>query len=98
SMTTPYGTTSFNYFENRDADTNASFNFQQRAIYVNEPDGANQLFYFLHHPASGLSTTETAPTVPGHSFDDGTAGTAHYTLDYRNTLHWDPRQSAALSS
>jgi RHS repeat-associated protein len=99
NLATPYGNTSFSYYEV--PDTSVTNGFQQRAIYISEPEGAHQLYYFLHHPTSAglLTTTATAPTVPGQTdFDDGTSGANHPTLDYRNTFHWDRRQFAALSA
>ena len=96
NLTTPYGSTSFNFYQV--ADPTVVNGFQQRAVYVSEPDGAQQLFIYEH--TNGLiSTTGNAPTgVPGQSFDDGTSGSADFTLNYRNTFHWGRRQFAALPS
>ena len=96
NLSTPYGHTSFSYYDvpNADPDT-----YQQRAIYVSEPEGAQQLYYYVHSAGSLMATTATKPTVPGHAdFDDGNSGTNHPTLNYRNTVHWGRRQFTALSS
>jgi YD repeat-containing protein len=95
SLTTPYGTTTFNYCEV--TDSTVTDGIQQRAIYISEPEGAQQLYYYLHNNAS-VSATDTSPTnIPGQSFDDGTAGgSGHQALTYRNTYHWGRRQFAAL--
>lgn len=97
NMLTPYGSTAFNYYEVDDSSETKGV--QQRAIYVSEPTGAQQLYYYLHKGTPLLPTTATSPTVPGVTdFDDGTAGGTHPTLDYRNTIHWGRRQFTALST
>jgi RHS repeat-associated protein len=96
TVTTLYGTTSFNFYQY--PDTNQVDGFFERATYVQEPEGAQQLFYFANQ-YSGLSTNAAAPSVPGISdFDNGSTGSSSYTLDYRNTLHWDRHQFTALTS
>ena len=102
NLITPYGNTSFNYYEVDDSSVTEGV--QQRAIYASEPTGAKQLYFYIHkgYGTNGqalLATTAQAPTVPGQSnFDDGTSGTTHPTLEYRNTVHWGRRQFAALST
>lgn len=97
NLMTPYGTISFSFYEN--PDTNHFDSFFERATYVQEPEGAHQLYYFANQ-YSGLSNNLAAPSVPGITdFDNGSSGTySNYTLDYRNTLHWDRRQFTTLSS
>ena len=98
NLTTPYGVTTFSFLEV--PDDNSVRGFSQRATYVSEPEGAHQLFYYLHK-SSLLPTTAAAPIVPPGQlpFDAGTNGTSgHATLDYRNSFHWDQRQFATLSS
>jgi RHS repeat-associated protein len=97
SLTTPYGTTHFNYYSV--PDSSVTDGFQQRAIFISEPTGAQQLYLYQHQNASFLSATEISPTnIPGQSFDDGTTGTSgHQALTYRNSFHWGRRQLAALS-
>jgi RHS repeat-associated protein len=94
NLTTPYGTTAFSHYQV--ADSSVTNGFSQRAVYVSEPGGAHQLFYYLHQ-TNAVNSTATAPTVPGRAFDDGKTGGNHRGLDYRNTFHWDRRQYAALS-
>ena len=94
SLITPYGTTSFGFYQAPDSSTTNGFS--ERATYVSEPEGAHQLFYYHHQTTGFVTTTTNSPTVPGQSFDDGTSGATHYTLDYRNSFHWDRRQFAAL--
>jgi RHS repeat-associated protein len=93
NLATPYGNTVFNIYEQPDA--SVTDGFQQRAIYINEPAGAQQLYCYIHN--SSVSGTDNAPTnIPGQSFDDGTSGTNHSALNYRDSFHWGRRQFAAL--
>ena len=102
NLITPYGNTSFSYYEVNDSTVTEGV--QQRAIYVNEPTGAKQLYFYIHkgYGTNGqalFATTAQAPVVPGQTnFDDGTSGTVHPTLEYRNSVHWGRRQFAALST
>ncbi len=98
NLTTPYGVTSFGFYSNRDLTiTNG---YIQRAVYVSEPEGAQQLFYYLHDGTGLLTNSLTGPTVTGQIFDtgatNGSSGAGN--LVYRNTFHWDRGQFTALSS
>jgi len=98
NLITPYGSNVFNYYEV--TDSSEVNGYQQRAIYVNEPQGQNQLYYYLHVGTPFLETTAQSPNnIPGvTNFDNGTTGSTHFTLDYRNTIYWGRRQFAALST
>ncbi len=98
SLTTPYGTTSFHYYEA--LDSTVTDGVQQRAVSVSEPTGANQLYYYLHNGSSLLSSSETSPTgIPGQTnFDNGSLGGNHSGLNYRNSIQWGRRQFVNLSS
>ena len=98
SLTTPYGSTVFNYYYV--TDSSVTDGYQQRAIAVSEPTGAQQLYLYQHQNSGFVPTSETSPTVPGQTdFDNGsTSGTSgHGAMTYRNTFHWGRRQYAALS-
>ncbi len=98
SLTTPYGQTRFNYYYV--TDSSVTDGYQQRAIAVSEPTGAQQLYLYQHQNPSFVSSSETSPTVPGQTnFDNGsTSGTSgHGAMTYRNTFHWGRRQYTALS-
>jgi RHS repeat-associated protein len=98
-MSTPYGTNKFCYFEMDD--NTVTDGVQQRAIYATEPEGAQQLYYYLHKAGSLVPATATAPSVPGITdFDNGSNGgvTGHNALYFRNTFHWGRRQFAALKN
>ena len=70
NLSTPYGNTSFSYYEV--PDPSVIDGFQQRAIYVSEPEGAHQL-YFYQHTNTFMAIYETSPAVLGQAdFDDGT--------------------------
>ena len=106
SIATPYGTTSFTFYE-LPGDTNIPFSFAKRAIYVSEPDGAQQFYLFIHSNTNGVPANLTDPIVTNlNKFDDGSGtnvgssnvGSSLYGLSYRNTFHWGRRQFMALSS
>jgi RHS repeat-associated protein len=98
NLTTPYGSTSFSYYQLTDPTATEPDAYIQRAVYVSEPTGANQFYLYLHNSNGLLPTTATSPSVPGVTdFDNGTSGSTHPTLDYRNTIHWDRRQFSVLS-
>ncbi len=96
SLTTPYGTTAFSYYQTHDS--SVTDGYIQRALFVAEPASAHQLFLY-QHTNTFVSSTANSPTVPGQSFDDGANGVAgHNALTYRNTFHWGRKQFADLSS
>src|ERR1017187_8492942 len=98
-LSTKYGTNRFVYYEMDDA--SVTDGAQQSAIYVAEPEGAQQLYYYRHNATNVVASSDTAPTVTGQTnFDNGLAGGAsggHISLVYRNTFHWGRRQFAALA-
>lgn len=95
ALTTPYGTNSFLYYQVTESDVIDGF--QQRAIYVNEPAGAQQL-YFYYHNNTNEAATDVAPTnVPGQTFDNGNSGTYDPSLIHRNSYHWGRLQYEALA-
>jgi RHS repeat-associated protein len=93
-LTTPYGNTKFCYYQVTESDVTDGY--QQRAIYVQEPEGAQQL-YFYDHNNPNEAATDTAPTVPGQTFDDGNSGSYDPSLIHRNSYHWGRLQFEALS-
>jgi len=95
SLTTPYGTTSFSYYQQMDS-VNTT-NYVERVTLVNEPEGANQLFAYIHSLNGTIEATANSPTVPGVVFDDGTTGGGEEALYQRNSFHWDREQFANLS-
>ena len=96
NLTTPYGNTRFSYYEV--PDTNAIDGFILRAICASEPEGAGQLFTFFNYLGGLVAANGASPTVLGQTFDDGTVGSNHQSLENRNTFHWGRQQYAALSA
>jgi RHS repeat-associated protein len=96
NLTTPYGTTSFTWLET--PGTNGFDTFSERALLASEPNGAHQLYYYRHN-AQGLLPDQVndVPVAPSYGFDPGGTSAADEQLYYRNSLHWDRRQFAALS-
>jgi RHS repeat-associated protein len=98
ALNTPYGSTLFNYYAVPDA--TVTDGYQKRAIYVAEPEGAQQLYLYQHQNPGFVPASETAPSVPGQTnFDNGTNSglSGHGALTYRNTFRWGRLQYAALS-
>jgi len=96
TLTTPYGTSQFYYLQI--ADPSVTNGFSQRATFVGEPEGAGQLYWYLHQAIAGVPSSVTPPSVPQQTFDDGAnGGSGHSPLTYRDSYHWDRRQFAALS-
>jgi RHS repeat-associated protein len=96
NLSTPYGNTSFSYYEVPD-DT-VTDGFWQRAIAVSEPEGAQQLYFYVHTNWTMADTEPSPSNIPGQTdFDDGTSGAAHYSINFRNSFHWGRRQFPALS-
>ena len=96
-QTTPYGTTRFAYHELRELNSSTN-EFISRGVHVVDPEGAPQLFYYLHRGNSGVTSNPAVPIVATHTFDAGVAGTSQFELEYRNSFHWDTRNYANLSS
>lgn len=96
SLITPYGTNDFYYEEALETDaTNA---YSNRCIYVTEPEGASQLFAYIHNTEGAVEASATAPVVPGSVFDDGNGSGTDAQLYHRNSFYFDRRQTQALSS
>lgn len=95
NYTTPYGTTGFEYFEERE--TNEPEYYRKRAVRVTEADGSKQLFLYHHKTDfSTPSSVSPVPSVSGLNFDEGTHGGNHQQLYHRNSFHWNARQYEAL--
>jgi RHS repeat-associated protein len=99
-LSTPYGDTSFFYYELADSSATEPDCFSQRALYISEPEGAHQLYLYQHQNSAFMAANETAPAnIPGQTnFDNGSTGgtSGHGALSYRNTFHWGRRQFDAL--
>jgi RHS repeat-associated protein len=78
SLTTPYGTTTFQY------ETNSTLNFTQPVVQATDPLGGTERLEFRWDDA-GIAQTEAAATVPA-----GFAA-ANANLNWYNTVYWDKR-------
>jgi RHS repeat-associated protein len=96
-LNTPYGNTRFCYYQVPDASQTVIDGYQQRAVYVTEPTGAQQLYLYYHNNPTEAAS-DIAPTVSGQSFDDGNTGSFDSSLIHRNTYRWGRLQFDALSS
>ncbi len=95
SITTPYGMTTFKYAFQTEGDTTEGYSM--RAIYVSEPEGANQLYAYIH--TNNVESSAVAPAVAGWDFDNGasTNGGADVGLFHRNSFYWGRSQAPNLS-
>ncbi|HEY3762349.1 MAG TPA: RHS repeat-associated core domain-containing protein, partial [Verrucomicrobiae bacterium] len=93
ALTTTYGTNSFLYYQVAESDVTDGF--QQRAIYINEPAGAQQLYFYYHNNPTEASN-DVPPTVTGQTFDSGASGSIDPSLIHRNSYHWGRLQYEAL--
>jgi RHS repeat-associated protein len=100
NLNTPYGTTTFTYFDQPDSGFTGT-EYVQRSVLVGEPNGAYQLYLYQHNnSAEPGSLNSGVPSVNGWTFDNGAATSPsdpHPGLNYRNTYHWGRRQFASLS-
>jgi RHS repeat-associated protein len=97
NLTTPYGTTTFAYYQQLDASATVPDCYSNRAIYISEPEGANQL-YFYDHKNTDEPNSATPPIVSGYAFDSGSIGTLDPDLTHRNSYHWGRKQFTSLSA
>lgn len=90
SLTTPYGTTSFNVTE-----TSTNHPPSGRSVLVTQPDGGHQLYLYEDY-APGISNKYPSSVIPNTSTFTNTFDTTN--LNIRNTFYWGPRQYANLST
>jgi RHS repeat-associated protein len=109
-LTTPYGNTTFDYFEPTWPLFGASANtYMNRAITVTQPDSGKNLFLYMdfvgeYYPYFGLFYGNSWPgTTTGNS--DFNANQNIFVsdidteeVDHAYSFYWGPRQYAALSS
>ncbi|MDB6122328.1 MAG: repeat protein [Pedosphaera sp.] len=90
SMTTPYGTTSFQLKET----VAGNFPPNGRSALITNPDGGKELFLYTNS-APGIDSSYSPGEVPSTTPFANTLDNSH--LDLRNTFYWGPRQYSALS-
>ena len=112
TLTTPYGTTSFNYYD-YDLDNSlddSSLNGDvpvDRAVTVVDPNGGTNIYAYCFDSQSGAGTpTEfdsnlIPQNTPLGTLDIGTNEVANHdyaAVCFRNSFHWDSREVASLST
>ncbi len=85
SLTTPYGTTQFEYFPGG----------SDLALHVSEPEGAHQFWVAIDSESNSAKMPTSYANVPNtgglsNTFDNS-------GLNQRNTLHWGRRQYPAIT-
>ncbi len=97
SITTPYGTTTFAYYRQRESDATPS-DYMEKAVFVKEPGdvSARQLYYYKHKADGLVPASATPPVVGDHIFDAGSGSGPHPELSYRNSFHWNSRNYGNL--
>lgn len=98
SMTTPYGTTTFNLADTPDSYPGTSYTNTApngRWALVTEPDGSRQLFLYTNN-APGIASSYDTSLVPNTSPFSNTFDNSD--LNLRNSFHWGRLQYANLST
>jgi RHS repeat-associated protein len=84
SMTTPYGTTTYN----NTPDPNDTSYTLTRSLTVTDPMGYTDYTYFYPNP-SIVPASDASGTIPTGMYTQGNS-----LLNYRNTFHWGPHAFA----
>ena len=109
ALNTPYGTTSFNYYDWDFGSTNDAFldghDSVNRAVTVTDANAGNQIYLYRFDGSSKLPDQQFSGGVVPQGTPLGTLdiGANEISHDYaaatwRNSFHWDTRQCAALST
>jgi RHS repeat-associated protein len=109
-LNTPYGMTSFNYYEVPVPDPQGSegnlggHDRVNRAITVTDANGGTNLYVYRFDSSSFMAPqylTGDYPTgTPLNTLDLGSssADTTYAAVSFRNSFHWNPRQCTSLST
>jgi len=110
ALNTPYGTTSFSYYDQdlpgtNDSTLNGDSYTLNRAVTVTDPNGGINIYGYSFNSSAVVANEQFPSGVVPQSTPLGTldAGANEISHDYaaaswRNSFHWDTRQSAALST
>jgi len=110
ALNTPYGTTSFNYYDADLPGTNDStLNGDvpvDRSVTVVDPNSGTNIYAYCFNSQSGAGTpsqfdSSVIPqSTPLGTLDTGTNEVGHdyVAVCFRNSFHWDTRESASLST
>jgi RHS repeat-associated protein len=110
ALNTPYGTTSFNYYDadlpgTNDSTLNGDITVN-RSVTVADPNGGTNIYAYCFNSQTGAGTpsqfdSSVIPqSTPLGTLDTGTNEVGHdyVAVCFRNSFHWDTRESASLST
>jgi RHS repeat-associated protein len=101
-LVTPYGPTTFQYYDALPRVGVPQENAGDSAVQVTEANGARQLYYYRQQANDCLPANLPEPpqSVAKSTFDNGTltSNESGAPLYYRNSLYWGRRQYTALST
>jgi RHS repeat-associated protein len=111
TLTTPYGTTGFNYFDadlpgTNDSTLNGDIPVD-RSVTVGDPAGGTNIYAYCFDSQSGAGTPSQFPSnsipqnTPLGTLDTGTnnvVGHDYSAAYFRNSFHWNALQTASLST
>ena len=106
ALITPYGTNQFFYYEIPITDTNRSGGHDRvnRAITAVDANGGTNIYLYRFDCSGTMSPDIAAGDRPGGTplgtldFGTNSASASYAAISFRNSFHWDTRQSATLSS
>ena len=109
ALNTPYGTTSFNYYDWDFGSTNDAFldghNSVNRAVTVTDPNGGNQIYLYRFDSSTVLAYEQFPPSLvpqstPLGTLDIGVTNLTHAydAVTWRNSYYWNTPQCQALST
>ncbi len=109
TLNTPYGTTTFNYYDWDFGSTNDAFldghDSVNRAVTVTDPTGGNQIYLYRFDSSTKLTYQQypsnlTPQSTPLGTLDVGTNEISHdyAAATWRNSYYWDARQCQSLST
>jgi RHS repeat-associated protein len=109
ALNTPYGTTTFNYYDWDLSTTNADSYLDghdtvNRAVTVTDPNGGNQIYLYrfdAHNQVPLIYSNSIVPqSTPLGTLDIGTNGLDHSygAASWRNSFYWNTRQCQSLST
>jgi RHS repeat-associated protein len=102
SMTTPYGTNLFDYFEADQGSVAKYSDGVSRAIKITNPDGSQEIYAFCNRDTNSAPTNYSGSQVPSSSafgtLDNGSSGNEQAAMYRRNSFYWGRKQCEALST
>jgi len=99
SLTTPYGTNTFGYWETNQDTINKTSDGETRAIRITNADNSVELYAFFNRATNAISATynNSAPWAP-YNLDRGSATDEAGALYMRDSFYWGRQQCSLLSN